>query len=275
MPVPLPPKRAAPPRKRAARSPAPAQPVVEQESHESPSSLPAKEDASIAEKPEESAAAESAPEAVPQGDREPKVTESQVEKVVEDVDASQTAKEEEPATVSETAAPGLRDIDEPESEFTSADLAAQAQAAPEELTSEESSHEPPHKEESVAETIAEKDEPQTEEPSAEPEITAEPEEEEEAARRKRIAERLAKSGGLNPFAGGQPPPILRRDSADSARSPPPPARRDSQQESGVRSPPPLPTSPRPEVPERKASVGSVQSGRDVPSRKSSLDVDGN
>ncbi|KAI0070244.1 hypothetical protein K474DRAFT_880491 [Panus rudis PR-1116 ss-1] len=139
-------------------------------------------------------------------------------------------------------------------------------------------------------------------------------EDDEAARRKRIAERVAKMGGFNPFAGGAPPPPpVRKPSSssevtspiahasDAPRSPPVPRRKEStdsvsqqhqQQSIGrrtsvdstnsqsyaqpLRSPPILPTSPKPSLPGRKDSVGSVQSlsqGQEHSARRASRDDD--
>ncbi|KAF9073884.1 hypothetical protein BDP27DRAFT_1416952 [Rhodocollybia butyracea] len=108
----------------------------------------------------------------------------------------------------------------------------------------------------------------------------------EAARRKRVAERLAKSGGVNPFAMQRKQSItaesveetsvpsapdspvsqkrasIRRASTDSVpSSPPPPPRRSSQM--SITSPPVLPT--------KKPSVDSIMS-RDIISHDDSYDV---
>ncbi|KAF9816349.1 hypothetical protein IEO21_04102 [Rhodonia placenta] len=140
--------------------------------------------------------------------------------------------------------------------------------------------------------------------SSEPE---QPEEEDEEARRKRIAERLAKAGGINPLSGlplhaptspPTSPPLpsvdrrqsLRKDShgsVDRARSPEATLasalRRGSTDSVGSqlassdqavdppRPLPPVPTSSRPDVLGRKGSVASVQSNRELPSRRASQD----
>ncbi|RPD62603.1 hypothetical protein L226DRAFT_568663 [Lentinus tigrinus ALCF2SS1-7] len=281
MPVPQAPKRAAPPRKRPAKSPSPAPaPVIEQELHESPSPPPPTDDVTAAHKLDEPDASKDTqePEPVaPHGDLEPEVTESQLVEAVEAAVDSASTKEE--AAEETVFAP--KPAEPKASEESHAEEVAEPIADVEHITEEpalahhdteeeptvtapaEEAHPEEHVEKHVKESEAEAElEPPVEEP-----------EEDEAARRKRIAERLAKSGGFNPFAGGLPPPVMRRDSADSARSPPPPMRRDSQHEA-ARSPSLPATSPKPHLPERKASVGSVHSVLELPSRKQSLDDGG-
>ena len=91
MPVPQAPKRAAPPRKRPAKSPSPAPPVLNQEIQESPLSIANKAEAPSDEKRDEAAAPEE------RGDRQAEVTEGQIEDVVKEVipDVAESAKEEE------------------------------------------------------------------------------------------------------------------------------------------------------------------------------------
>ncbi|KXN80669.1 SH3 domain-containing protein C23A1.17 [Leucoagaricus sp. SymC.cos] len=126
------------------------------------------------------------------------------------------------------------------------------------VTSPEESPAPPAVEESVAPSVAPDDiiaeaeekkvveEPESVEPEAEEkpdevvEATVE-EEEDEETRKKRVAERLAKMGGVNPFA--LPPMPLRKGSVGSTAS----------AEGSLASPPP-PTSP--PIPTRKPTLGS-------------------
>ena len=260
MPVPQAPRRAAPPRKRPAKSPSPASPVLDDGIQESPSPLISTDEAASIEQPRDP------------GDRQPEVTEGQIEDVVKEV----IPHAHEPAKVAEVEEPVASLEAEPIPEAYEDERVAEPHAAvvPEEPVAEGHAPQPvaeepqpeassPVEPELHTEDIHEA-EPQMQQheeehaPVPAPEEPAEEPEEDEAARRKRIAERLAKSGGFNPFAGGMPPPV-RRESSDSARSPPPPPRRDSLQEA---------TSPKPSLPERKASVGSVES---VTARKSSLD----
>ena len=236
MPVPQAPKRAAPPRRRAAKSPAPAQRVPETETVESPSPLEPAAETAHTEKVEEPNVAVSEAPAALHGDHELEIAEDHVrdpvEEVADPVDpiAAEEEHEHEPPSVDEQV-----------------------------LQSEPEHPEPVHIQEPVVEAVAEdtadhQGGPQLAQDVEAPEVApAEPEEEDEEARRKRIADRIARSGGFNPFAGGMPPPPIRRDSTDSARSPqatspPPPPRRSSQHDNEPRAIPPA---------GRKESVGSV------------------
>ncbi|CDO69885.1 hypothetical protein BN946_scf184884.g44 [Trametes cinnabarina] len=285
MPVPQVPKRAAPPRKRPTKSPSPApQPVIDQQLQESPASLPPATSGEQAPIEAESAPNASEAEASgPRGDREPELTEGQVEKLEEQIDTPGPAKEavdEQAEMVVDSAA-----VSEPAVEQHAAEplepapekhIEEKDEKGPVEEKHEEEPVEDRHDEEPEAVITGEVEELKHKEHEAAPEAPAEAateelaEEEDEAARRKRIAERIAKSGGFNPFGGGMPPPPpVRRESTDSVRSvrspltsppphPPIPVRRDSHQDS-TKSPTLHATSPREQVPERKASVGSVRS----------------
>ncbi|PIL22717.1 hypothetical protein GSI_15410 [Ganoderma sinense ZZ0214-1] len=263
MPVPQAPRRAAPPRKRPAKSPSPAPPVFGEEIQESPAPFVNNDQTPANEQPEE------------RGDRQPEVTEGQIEDIVravvpEALEPAKVAEVEEPVVGSEPEP--VSELHEEEEHIAEPSVAVVA----EESAAEEHAPEPVVEEPQPEVTSPVEPEPQMEDAhEAEPEPrheeepapvpapeehAEEPTEEDEAARRKRIAERLAKSGGFNPFTGGMPPPV-RRESSDSARSPPLPPRRDSLQEA---------TSPKPSLPERKASVGSVEGA--APVRKPSLDV---
>lgn len=190
----------------------------------------------------------------------------------------------------------------------------QSEEIEEPVTDEPAVVEEPEFEESRSFEVAK---PAAEEPHP-VEVAEEPEEEEdEVARRKRIAERLAKMGGVNPFASPRPPvrkptfPVsptspsgstdlapARKGSIDAVQSepspaspPPIPVRRestdsavlgrrtslrrgstDSTSSQPLRSPPLLPTSPKPTLPTRKDSVGSIGSGSGIaPPRRASQD----
>ncbi|KAH9949793.1 hypothetical protein B0H21DRAFT_726006 [Amylocystis lapponica] len=275
MPVPVVPRRAAPPRKRPAKSPSPAAPVGESlEESPSPLPTPALESAAV-ELPVEPAAQPS------------EVVVEHVEVVPQDANIvetglAQSLTEESPAT-------GIHpDVTESETLVVEHPEAASVIADTEEQT----------KEHIVEGTLDE----ETPVPVAAEQVEVADEEEDGIARRKRIAERLAKSGGINPLSGhplpSSPPPVnverrqsYRRDSRDSeVLSPSSPAevpmRRGSTESTRARlqptspggaeapsTPPVLPTSPKPESLGRKGSLGSVRSGGGVepPTRKMSQD----
>ena len=263
MPVPQAPRRAAPPRKRAAKSPAPAQRAPEPETLESPAAQEPVPDAAIGEKSEEVGVAALEELSPPHGDGEPEVTE-QAKDIVEEVTApdhpeSTTVEVESisPGTTVDPIAP------EPESELKHDELVHSTE--PIEVPTET------HAEDTVEETGLGSAPESAEEPLGSKEVQEAEAEEDEEVRRKRIAERIARSGGFNPFAGGMPPPPppMRRDSADSVRSPRsatsplPPPRRPSQHDDESRPQPP---------PQRRESVGSVQEAEaESPVRKRSMD----
>ncbi|KAI0819247.1 hypothetical protein BC628DRAFT_1423970 [Trametes gibbosa] len=270
MPVPQVPKRAAPPRRRAAKSPSPAPPAVAQVMHESPTaSLPTDEPAAAAEKDEMPITSEIT-EAGLHGDREPKLVVGQAERSTEDiVKPEEVAEDVSAETKDDTERPILKRVGE--EHIAEPSVTSPSRNVDEHIEGKDQGEE----ETSTTE--------EPEYPEASPETEApleEPEEEDEASRRKRIADRIAKSGGFNPFGGDMPPPI-RRDSAESARSPlalspshPLPDRRDSQQEAtNVKSPSLLLTSPKLQALERKDSVGSVRAdpGSESPAEEAPLD----
>ncbi|KZT67308.1 hypothetical protein DAEQUDRAFT_729355 [Daedalea quercina L-15889] len=293
MPVPAGPRRAAPPRKRAAKSPSPAPTTVLQEGavHESPTPLPNAPSTA----PEISVPSAVEAESIgPHGDREPELTGSKVEAILENVNAldMEVAEETKEALTDDTppvATGPLEAEHTPEATFTVQEDEVHVNPVPWErptdvVTTEAEIHESvaepaaisaeEHLEEVEVPGTAEQEEP--EEPEEETE-----EEEEEAARRKRIAERLAKAGGVNPLSGpirAVSPPVspplghsipvpverrqsLRKDSHGSVTSEKP------------SSPRTVPASPRPEVPRRQGSMHSVhsQASADHPTRRASQD----
>ena len=200
--------------------------------------------------------------AVPQSDHEPEVAEEQTKEIVAPTVVPE-AVSDEPVEASPKPPTRATEVDdEPEPEPASELDMKEQVLAEDPLVAEE-----PHDE-----LVPEKDEPQPAHDVNEPEAApAEPEEDEEV-RRKRIAERIARSGGFNPFTGGMPPPA-RRDSVESPRSaasassPPPPVRRDSYQDNASRIVPP---------PQRKESVGSARSsGAEVEAPPRRYSTDGN
>ncbi|KAI0647871.1 hypothetical protein C8Q79DRAFT_1008270 [Trametes meyenii] len=272
MPVPQAPKRAAPPRKRPAKSPSPAQQlVIDQEIHDAPKAVsPTNEPpASAPAENEEPHVATGAAEPGTPGDREPEVLVEQKEDSPGIIKAEPSQEEEAHEKVTVVGPLALDDTQE-----VRASESTIAAFKPEDVAEERHEEQPPvtmtadeEPKALVAEEASEApigDEPTHEEP--EPVVAAEPveasveepEEEDEVARRKRIAERIAKSGGFNPFGGGLPPPPIRRESSDSARSP-------------IASPPPLPIrrDSHQDEPIRKDSVGSVRAETGI--RKDSLD----
>lgn len=282
MPVPAGPRRAAPPRKRSAKSPSPAPATVLQEGAtcESPSPLP---DVSPTAPEVQIPSAVQVDSIGPHGDREPEVAGSRVEAMLENlhIHDPEVAEETEEASADTspevTAGPTTEHSEEEalavqEDEVHTSPVAAHDTATAAEV-----------QEEAVERTTVATDEhhPEVEEPmqveQAE-EKTKEETEEEEAARRKRIAERLAKAGGVNPLGGavygGPHSPVspnhdpvsverrqsLRKDSHGSVASEHPGS--------------PLGTTfPVPEVPRRQGSLHSIHSQASVehPTRRASQD----
>lgn len=240
---------------------------------------------------------DSAPSAVqaeslgPHGDCEPEVTGSKIEAMLESVRVPEpdVAETKEALTDMSPAIAAGPTEGQPEEEapIVQEEEAHASTAAADDITAEAETQEEVIKpiavaaEEHPQET--EEHHPEVEEPAqVEQEEPEEETEEEEAARRKRIAERLAKAGGVNPLGGPlyavPHPPVspplsrevpasverrqsLRKDSHGSVASVHP------------SSPPPVPTSPRPEVPRRQGSVHSTHSQASVehPSRRASQD----
>lgn len=280
MPVPAAPRRAAPPRKRPAKSlsPVPAAVLQEGTMNESPSPLPDVPPAA----PEISVPSAMQDDHIgPHGDREPEVTGSKVEAIldslhVHDTDAAEETKEA--LTDTEIAADPTAEHPEEAAPVVQED---EVHANP--VPADDTVTEAGTKEEVVEPTTAATDEhhPEVEEPmQIEQEEPEEETEEEEAARRKRIAERLAKAGGVNPL--GRPlyaaphspvsPPLSHEIPASVGRRQS--LRKDSHGSvaSDHLSSPPVPTSPRPV--RRQGSMHSVHSQASVvehPTRRASQD----
>ena len=281
MPVPAGPRRAAPPRKKAAKSPSPApQQVLDDQVTQSPANTPLLGDNVQAQEAVE--AAQESREIEELGSRSPELVGSEETEAL--VSSLKRKDDDEP---SQKPTESLHDTVEGEVAASTVDDPSEAVVeAQTVVTTSETEH---------AEEASE--DPKSEEPAAEED------EEDEGARRKRIAERLAKSGGFNPFSGlppkqpslpftpqatqieepavSSPPPSaparresFRQATSDSMDHPDPPVRRSSVRSSidePLRSPPPMPTSPKPETPARKGSTASIGSNVSVPSRKMSQD----
>ncbi|KAF9015801.1 hypothetical protein BDZ89DRAFT_1141905 [Hymenopellis radicata] len=210
MPVPAAPRRAAPPRRKAAKSPAP--PSVEERAAvnddiEPPPPVP---EVPIEPKPDE---------------LEPTIDEAQKRMSMDIVTAEVGESHVQPLAEALPTSPQAEEADVTEVPYNRDDS-----PTPSSPIHDDTPHLPSHKEEAppppdhedTPPTIqeAEKDVPITEEPETEEvqepfkdlepsEVVAEhadDEEEDEEARKKRIAERMAKMGGVNPFA----PPSLQR-----------------------------------------------------------------
>ncbi|KAH8091064.1 hypothetical protein BXZ70DRAFT_493292 [Cristinia sonorae] len=310
MPVPTVPRRAAPPRKKAAKSPAP-QPVLDDGITQSPASTPLLGDdvqaqdaiEAIQESKEVEQAGTRSPELKPPVEPEAPIPQPRPT----DEDTLSEAKSVEPSTddIHEVHAESVG-----EAASVPTELHANAEGSEEDEVVPASKHQEP-----TAIEVSKTEEPEVVQ-----------EEEDEAARRKRIADRLAKSGGFNPFSGLPPPmkspslPPATSDAEESASSPPaPPQRRSSTRQantepadelpstpalperrlstrrestdSNVRPPPPpvrrastvstdeplrspvIPTSPKLDAPARKGSTASVGSEGSLPAGK--LSQDGN
>ncbi|OCH87966.1 hypothetical protein OBBRIDRAFT_118190 [Obba rivulosa] len=225
MPVPAGPRRAAPPRRKAPKSPSPApsapEPtLVSDVIHESPAPLPGTQPASTE-------LANAAEESGPHGDVESELKDPQeAEALLKLVQAST----EEPSTVSTPPAPRQSSDTTAEAvleKHVDREEESTATLAAEHAAESETTESAPGSEAATAEESAVPETPTVAEEAPVP--VEEPEEEDEATRRKRIAERLAKSGGFNPFAGLPPtsPPTttverrssLRKDSMDTQTSP--------------------------------------------------------
>jgi len=283
MPVPAGPRRAAPPRKRAAKSPSPAQANVLQEGvvNESPSPLP---DAPTP-APEVSAPSVVQAEALGlHGDYEPEVTASQVEAMLESVNVPNVELAEETKEALADAPPpvaaGPLETDQAPGAPVHEEEADPRAAHLEVATAGEAETHTEVTEPTVVE--AEEEHPVEAEEHGHLEGAEEETEEEEAARRKRIAERLAKAGGVNPLSGPIPTMESPPASPPSAHSIPASAerrqslRKDSHgsvASAKSTSSPPVPTSPKPEVPRRQGSMHSVhsQASVDHPTRRMSQD----
>ncbi|OBZ69031.1 hypothetical protein A0H81_11239 [Grifola frondosa] len=296
MPVPVVPRRTAPPRKRPAKSPSPAaQAVLEGNVHESPSPIPpTASDTSTADH-EAADTVEATEEFGAHGDLQPEIRDTQAPAPIETVEVTDVVVDQEHFTKERLTEHTAEPVETPDHEVI------ETPSSP----AEEERRQGPEIEHT--EHVLEADEHARPEynaitgvlPAAEQVTYAAPEQEEEqeedeASRRKRIAERLAKMGGFNPLSGPPPPP--RRDSAEVLESPisPPSLRSGGQQEHSASPPvekpavlrkgstdsatsrhslPLLPTSPKPELPTRKGSVGSVRSNISLesPVRRSSQD----
>lgn len=335
MPAPAMPKRAGPPRKKAAKSPSPVPPpqVLDASIVESPEAVPVlgAEAGSIkaVEAEKESKEIEDA------GSREPELKKEEAEALIEgkheeDTEAKPSSGSVEEAKPDEVIKSEPLKADEVLEEATKEE---DKEPSPPARRQTEDDYEEPKRVASVPEVegkddshpiVTEPEEAATHEGDEKPaEPAPEAEDDDEEARRKRIAERVAKMGGFNPFSG--PPPVRRpsgqsstevtspveKESSDSVPPPerraslrkessdsyPPPERRSSiRKESSdasaapprrtsvrqgsvdsigsqpLRSPPVLPTSPKPELPQRKDSLASVKSSTSAASeRKASQD----
>lgn len=206
MPVPTGPRRAAPPRKRVPKTPSPAIPSPTEESKDEGATSMTVTETTSAETVKDGILAENTdvPATALEGDRQPEKTTSQIEALLARVDiaSADVSQPVEPvAQHTDDADEGIHDhseqvvhdhtTDEPSiAAVTDVQTAALQEPAVEPVPAEESHYEEP------AVSVP---------PAAETEVEEE-EEEDEIARRKRIAERLSKSGGINPFAA--PPPRL-------------------------------------------------------------------
>ncbi|KAI0927093.1 hypothetical protein AcW1_007558 [Taiwanofungus camphoratus] len=222
MPVPVGPRRAAPPRKRAAKSPSPASTTVlaaEGTVNESPSSVPGLSTETPTLDSEAAFVASTNEVHEPHGDREPELRGSQVEALLENVDVTDitpTRKGEVqelldqqliPNVAQPMRAPGEADkvVEVPQStpEVDVGDLKMEhADPTPHRSTGDVD--EPSATEPSIP-TVTPTDETGLPPPSGQPIGEEEEEDEDDTIRRKRIAERLAKTGGMNPLSGPPPP----------------------------------------------------------------------
>ncbi|KAI0086925.1 hypothetical protein BDY19DRAFT_316551 [Irpex rosettiformis] len=223
MPVPAVPRRAAPPRKKNAKSPAPPTPAVEAQSVESPEAGTPQETSDDASKLLQDAVHKSKEDEVALGLHPAEIGSGDSHHLDEPV-----AKTDLEQSVEQTAVGGSTEgpvaIEQPI-----------AQPAHEETPEEPEKHDfegrvedsPVVHDNHVSEisAIGEAREEATAgvvaQETAEPELKSEePEaheaEEDETARRKRIAERLRQQGGFNPFSA--PPPPVRRQSTASVES---------------------------------------------------------
>ncbi|KZT19984.1 hypothetical protein NEOLEDRAFT_1141294 [Neolentinus lepideus HHB14362 ss-1] len=294
MPVPTGPKRAAPPRRKAAKSPSPAaQQILDEPIKECPSDTPVLETPA----PEVEAKSE-----VP----------AELQKAVEEIPVEASVPEPGAVSTHEDYAPNedLSALGALHADAEIEDLPKQVEEAEE--AAAEKHIEDLHVKQSSADTeVPVADEPV--ETHAEPEAEAavpEQEEQQEAeededVRRKRVAERLAKMGGINPLAAPPPlspsadrqepvrkqslgvttpssPALEQRDSTKSnvAHTSSPVERRTSVDSIGIgrplsasagsrkssmdiaTSPPPVPTFTKPQPGQRKSSVGSVSADVD-------------
>ncbi|CCL98530.1 uncharacterized protein FIBRA_00529 [Fibroporia radiculosa] len=292
MPVPAAPRRAAPPRKRAAKSPSPAPAEVLGQGviNESPMPIPG---VSIG------AASEAGPVEL-LGDREPEMRESRMEVLLESLHIADAGPPD--ATRECLAAEEAQHAIQPVEPSVAEEIVGEPLASEHRLHSEtDSVHSALQPLENLVEPTAHHQEGSAssrDEAHVAASDSAFQEEEDDDARRKRIAERLAKAGGVNPLSGrplrAPTSPIdaapgrhqsLRRDSRDSTAS-----FKHSESEDAVAvrrrstdsvasrsqvppSPPTLPTSQKPEILGRKGSIGSVKSNVSIepPVRRMSQD----
>ncbi|KAG1732308.1 hypothetical protein EDB19DRAFT_1292055 [Suillus lakei] len=210
MPVPAGPRRAAPPRKKAYKSPpasqlpeAPVPDVVPGVSEEAP-------DAESTEEP----AAEPEPE--PEAEARPSI-----------VSVTSQEQVESPEQVPVPSAEQILIIGDVQKEIGEVGVSVEldtAEVDPVDKLDEEDAHvdadEPELEQQDQEEEGHELEEQEQEQEHKEREREEEEDEAEEEARRQRVAAKLAQMGAFNPFAG--PPPVPRRDSIPS-----PTARRDS------------------------------------------------
>ena len=221
MPVPAGPRRAGPPRRRpAAKSPAPSTTSVPQAAS-SAEALPEPVESTSKEEVPTSAAEHMKAQVLEQENKEGTVTpveegvtppvrdEQKAEEEATSIEAADTT-HAKPTTVGEeeTAVPGKEDTIEIEAEIAKADLDVPGEQGDESVDDQPSQEE-------INKVIASS--PLSPRQVAPEEHQDEEVEEDEATRRKRIADRIAKTGGFNPFTAPPPP---RRLSAASGDHPP-------------------------------------------------------
>lgn len=268
MPLPSAPRRAAPPRKKAAKPPTPATPILGEETVQSPETTPAlepaDEKAGITIDDQVKAEAGDREEeigGVNKAEVEPSTTESEVpskvttaapivedlreEPTIESLHTTETRKEDpEDNVIVESKIAEITKLeasidDVPPAHSTNLPVDTDFE---EELSAHDT---PPEPESSREESLPSKTEvaevPErtaVEEATAAPVQTEEDEDEEaEAARRKRVAEKLAKMGGINPFAPPQRKPSLSSEEPQLAPASPTIQKRTSLSRESIGSPP--------------------------------------
>ncbi|KAL6308247.1 hypothetical protein BKA93DRAFT_764065 [Sparassis latifolia] len=196
MPVPAGPRRAVPPRKRVAKSPAPPAPVLDEVIHESPSPIPGTTPEIASAESSEGTSVE-VKDLEPHGNRQPEITHSQVALVEAEI-AKAEEKHEAPVETPKVHQ-AIEEVPQPIAESTAKVYHPEPVEVEERLEVAEAE---------VPEVAAATEEAPVQ---AAAEESAEETEEDVVARRKRITERLAKSGGVTPLGGASPlaaPPIV-------------------------------------------------------------------
>ncbi|KAF5377964.1 hypothetical protein D9615_006705 [Tricholomella constricta] len=269
MPVPSAPRRAAPPRKKTAKTPEIPPPVLKEQLVGSPDAVPTLDEPGIL---DTSAVVAESDKIAREGDLEQEIGEVDKEEVqlpgvalidAPAVIAADVAREpaaKEPSDNDNAPEEAIIDEERPQHRGEEKPLDITAPSPSVEVP--EAQARPPALETSDGEDLPAKVEEVKEAPSAQ--IVNEPEEDEEAARRQRIAEKLAKMGGVNPLA---PPPQRRMSSSDDIQMSPP-AKRASLSMERVASPP-LPPHRRESV--RKSSMASSTVSEDQPAEPTPLE----